>query len=236
MVLIQFFISIIIYNSSTRDETDDEEWGWDDSPSKANNIEISGMEMTPDKKLKNHRSTMLSSENGGFNGEKPPTRSTSIRSRGSSQSPLNHKESIAASSMVSKTAPIQLTTTATTTAPAPDPDDFFEQMGLAAKPTFNAPKRQQPAASKGANISTNKSTSIKQPTSILPQVPQQRSSSITIPLPVLPNSTSVHNNNSNNKKSTKLGATVLSLSSNSDDEMGADDWDDDADLDDLLKD
>jgi hypothetical protein len=177
-----FCFFILFLRRSTRDDAEDEEWGWDDS--KTGNVEITGMKLNSSKKL------LLRPADGLAIVSEKPQRSSSVRSRGSSQSPINKRE------------PYTIPKPIQQLPPPSDPDDFFEQMGLSAKPRFSSPRPPVPSSMGGMSVIRKSSANLTK---------------ATIP-----------------KKTARLGATALS--SYSDDETGVDDWDDDADLDDLLKD
>lgn len=186
ILIVSFFVLffVLFLHRSTRDDAEDEEWGWDDS--KTGNVEITGMKLNSSKKL------LLRPADGLAIVSEKPQRSSSVRSRGSSQSPINKREPH------TMTKPIQQPP------PPSDPDDFFEQMGLSAKPKFTSPRPPVLSSMGGMSGSVIRKSGTNLTKTIIP------------------------------KKTTRLGATALS--SYSDDEPGVDDWDDDADLDDLLKD
>jgi hypothetical protein len=190
------FVSLFIKRSTEGD--DDEEWGWDESPNKAGKVEITGMKLTSNSNLM-HRS--ISSDNGNeSHAPEMLNRSFSGQSQNSYRDGMSHSASSNSSGVVNKTfaAPVRQ--------PPPEPDDFFEQMGLAAKPKLTASIKPQAKSIQSKQMPLRVAAK--------PKVPP------AAPAP---------------KKSNKLGATTIR--SDSGDDMGDDDWgDNDADLDDLLKD
>jgi hypothetical protein len=182
-----------MFSRSTVGDDDDEEWGWDESPNKPGKVEITGMNLNSNSSSHlTHRPSQSDHSNGSRTSSPEMTRRTY-----SSQSQNSSKNGITLSPSSNKPSATSVR----------QKDDFFEQMGLAAKPKLSVSSKQQ-----------TKHIQTKQMPPIL--APKQ----IKAP-PVAPVS----------KKSNKLGATTIS--SDVFEDIGDDDWgDDDADLDDLLKD
>ena len=152
-------------------------------------------------------------DKNGFVPEKP-RRSLSSQSRTSSQgsaSPSTIQKRDGGSTIQKLPSPIQKKAPVQTTPSLLDQDDFFEQMGLAAKPKFTSPAIR-PAQQ------THSKTSVLVAGGAVPKP----SSQITkINFPRIP----------------PVGTTAIPSTTSTVDEIGDDNWsDDDADLDDLLKD
>ena len=199
--------------SSTNEEDDDEEWGWgDDSSNNVGDVE------------------MPSKDNGGggmsvFSQPKtPPFQKTRLhyRSRSDEESPSeptnapqrsgSGSEAQRGGSQTLSLPPQHIQKLASPksspkkTQPKPKEDDIFAEMGLSSMPTF-----AKPAASRSAQSATSgsrwQSTVSATPGHSRPATSTQR----------------------------RLGATALPTADD-DDLGGSADWDDDADLDDLLDD
>jgi hypothetical protein len=207
-----FFSHLFSTRSTEADDDDDAEWGWDETPSKSG--KITGM------KLNNnlspnllHRTILMDNTNKSHNMRDIPRRSSSGHSQSSyKDGTVSSMDGIRGNSNNGIGHQYKASTASSVQqnvqVQQSEPNDFFEQMGLSAnKPS---PSSKVRALSKPTNTT-------KPLPSILAPKPKIVSPAAA---PIL-------------KKMNKLGATTIK--SDSFDDMADDDWGDDEDLDDLLK-
>jgi hypothetical protein len=221
-------LHVYISFSSTDEQDKDEEWGWGDDEPK--NPSSGGLELNTFEKKDDDYMSGSDSDNVG-DGVKT-TRSFTSRNKNliqrtssgerGSMSPVHSPKN-----KVDPPPRVQKLTTPKKAQPPPAPkpkaDDFFADMGFSAKPTFShGPTSLPPPASRQHQAAGNGSSRWQTSTSTV-QAPGTAASLVGRPT------------TTTTTTATSLAAKSA-LAADSDDDLGADNWDDDGDLDDLLDD
>jgi hypothetical protein len=212
--------------SLTDDAENDEEWGWGDDEPQQSASKSSGFEMTsfnnfpkkdeetrsPDILMQNQKK--LSTQDF-MRPKTPPLQKTRLihrtTSKESKPSPPSSSETPSDGAVPTRVQ--KLANLKKTPPPKPKQDDFFAEMGLSAKPTFSHARPATAPRSAPAPLSTTTASRWATTTRAARPAPSTASTS--------PGA---------------LSFAAGGLAADDDDLGGADDWDDDGDLDDLLDD